>query len=74
MIQDVETPLVHYGVKIELTDVVAISERDLPPGLPAWMRSLDAWAARLEEERMRTVVVSNIVSLDGSYEGPGGAR
>ena len=42
--QDVATPLVHYGPKIDKADTVMIHERDLPPGLPAWMRSLEAWA------------------------------
>ncbi len=44
---DTPMPLVHYGSKLEVTDLAPIPERDLPPGLPEWMRSLDAWAARL---------------------------
>jgi hypothetical protein len=43
---DQPTPLQHFGPVITKTDTTAIPNRDLPPGLPAWMRSLDAWAAR----------------------------
>jgi hypothetical protein len=44
--QDTPTPLVPYGDTIEKTDLTPIPEIDLPAGLPAWMRSLDAWAGR----------------------------
>ena len=33
-----------YGTKLQDTDLAPIPERDLPPGLPLWMGSLDAWA------------------------------
>ena len=44
--QDQATPLVPYGDTLTKTDLAVIPEIDLPPGLPAWMRSLDAWAGR----------------------------
>ncbi len=44
--QDTPTPLVPYGDTVEKTDLTPIPEMDLPAGLPAWMRSLDAWAGR----------------------------
>lgn len=43
---DVAAPLTPYGTTLTTQDLVAIPERDLPAGLPGWMRSLDAWAAR----------------------------
>jgi uracil-DNA glycosylase len=43
---DVAVPLVLYGVAITPEEDVAIPSLDLPAGLPAWMRSLDAWAVR----------------------------
>jgi hypothetical protein len=45
--QDVPTPLELYGAALGPTDVAAIPEFDMPPGLPAWMRALDAWAVRV---------------------------
>jgi hypothetical protein len=44
--QDELTPVVAYGDTIDKADLTPIPEFDLPPGLPPWMRSLDAWAAR----------------------------
>ena len=35
-----------YGDTIAPTDLTAIPEADLPPGLPAWMRGLQSWATR----------------------------
>ena len=43
---DVQRPLAPYGERFEPSDLAAIPERDLPAGLPAWMRSLDEWATR----------------------------
>ena len=43
---DEPTPLVPYGTTIAKTDLTTIPARDLPAGLPSWMSSLDAWAAR----------------------------
>ncbi|HET7487590.1 MAG TPA: uracil-DNA glycosylase family protein [Acidimicrobiales bacterium] len=43
---DVETPLVPYADRFTPADLRVIPEADLPPGLPDWMRSLDAWASR----------------------------
>lgn len=44
--QDQPTELVPYRDTINKTDLAPIPEFDLPAGLPAWMRSLDAWAGR----------------------------
>ena len=39
-------PLVPYGTSFQPHDLVAIPARDLPAGLPEWMRSPQAWAVR----------------------------
>lgn len=44
---DVVTPLQPYGSTITAAERTPIPQRDLPAGLPPWMCSLDAWAARL---------------------------
>jgi hypothetical protein len=44
--QDEPTPLVLYGDTLAKTDLATIPQIDLPPGLPPWMRALDAWAVR----------------------------
>jgi len=43
---EVATPFVPYGAAFADADLASIPECDLPPGLPEWMRSLDAWASR----------------------------
>lgn len=43
---DQATPLSHYGSTIKQSELVEIPERDLPPGLPVWMRAADQWATR----------------------------
>jgi hypothetical protein len=43
---DTSRPLVHYGDTITPAEHTLIIEEDLPPGLPAWMRDLQAWAKR----------------------------
>jgi hypothetical protein len=45
--QDVATGPSHYGTALTDADVVDIPERDLPPGLPAWMRRAADWARRV---------------------------
>jgi uracil-DNA glycosylase len=35
-----------YGEAWAENDLVAIPERDLPPGAPAWWRAVDSWAVR----------------------------
>jgi uracil-DNA glycosylase len=47
---DEDRPLVRYGTTITKADLAPIPDEDLPPGLPAWMRSLDAWAVRRGED------------------------
>ncbi len=46
MTPDVARPLVLYGSTITKEEHSVIPAGDLPAGLPDWMRSLDAWAAR----------------------------
>jgi len=43
---DTARPVVHYGTTLTDAEHTAIAEEDLPAGLPDWMRSLKAWAAR----------------------------
>lgn len=43
---DTARPLTHYGTDLAPSDLSVIPERDLPPGLPAWMRSEKTWASR----------------------------
>jgi hypothetical protein len=43
---DAARPLTHYGTDLTPADLSVIPERDLPPGLPAWMRSDLPWASR----------------------------
>lgn len=59
--QDVATPLQLYGTTLADTDLAPIPSADLPPGLPAWMRSLDAWAHRSgadADSKRATIIVS----------------
>jgi hypothetical protein len=60
--QDVSTPLTLYGGAIEKADTVVIPERDLPPGLPAWMQSLEAWATRTgTDAQMKRATITVVV-------------
>lgn len=43
---DTSRPLVLYGDALAPADLSPIPEADLPAGVPAWMRSLKAWASR----------------------------
>ena len=50
----------HYGDALLPADRAPISAEDLPAGLPAWMRSLDAWASRTgatADDKRATLVV-----------------
>lgn len=59
---DATRDLVPYGEALDKkTDLAPIPERDLPAGLPAWMRSLDAWALRRGQDaeiKRSTLVVT----------------
>lgn len=51
----------HYGEALTADDLVPIPERDLPAGLPAWMRSLEPWAQRTgadADSRRATITVT----------------
>jgi hypothetical protein len=62
---DFAQPTETYGEALNnATDLAAIPDRDLPAGLPDWMRSLQTWAQREAvhagdpvEEKRATVVV-----------------
>jgi hypothetical protein len=43
---DAPRPFVPYSATFAPGDLVEIPERDLPPGIPPWMWSLDAWVSR----------------------------
>jgi hypothetical protein len=43
---DTNRTLKLYAATLNPGDLAVIPERDLPAGLPLWMRSLDAWATR----------------------------
>jgi hypothetical protein len=43
---DTPRPLVRYGERLTPADLAPIPALDLPPGVPPWMRALDAWARR----------------------------
>ena len=59
---DQSRPLAHYGVALTPADDAPIPEEDLPAGLPAWMRSVDAWAARtgLTAQEKRATITTTI--------------
>lgn len=57
---DVPPPAERYGPTLLPSDLAPIPAADLPPGLPGWMSSLDAWASRKgadTEEKRATIVV-----------------
>jgi len=57
---DQATPLTHYGSTIKKSELVEIPERDMPPGLPLWMRAADQWATRTGTgaAKRRTITVT----------------
>jgi uracil-DNA glycosylase len=57
---DVPPPADRYGEALTPADLRPIPAIDLPPGLPGWMTSLDAWASRqgeTPEDKRATIVV-----------------
>jgi uracil-DNA glycosylase len=44
-----------YGTVFGPGDLAPIPEEDLPAGVPAWMRALDPWAARVNHALLATV-------------------
>jgi uracil-DNA glycosylase len=58
---DVQRPLVLYGTEWAASDLVEVPERDLPAGLPSWMRGLAPWAVRAgtsAKEKRATLTVT----------------
>lgn len=58
---DAPTELVPYGSALMPHDSAPIPERDLPVGLPSWMRAVEAWALRRgedDDEKRATLVVT----------------
>jgi hypothetical protein len=58
---EIEPAFPAYGTALDPErDLAPIPEADLPPGIPAWMRSLDPWAERSgadTEDKRATIVV-----------------
>ena len=61
---DVHRDLVLYGAALQPTDYAAIPERDLPAGLPAWMRSR-SWADRVgQTQDLKRATIAVVVPRD----------
>jgi uracil-DNA glycosylase len=61
---DVDRDLVLYGTALQPADYAAIPERDLPAGLPAWMRSR-SWADRVGRTRdLKRATIAVVVPGD----------
>jgi uracil-DNA glycosylase len=59
---DEPLPSVPYGATITEADLAPIPAEDLPAGLPAWMRSLDAWASRTgADTQLKRATISVVV-------------
>ncbi|MFD9483907.1 uracil-DNA glycosylase family protein [Streptomyces sp. NPDC059991] len=57
---DTSRPLALYGSTLTPADLATIPSVDLPPGLPAWMRSDEPWASRqgaTPAEKRATIIV-----------------
>ncbi|MEU4350250.1 uracil-DNA glycosylase family protein [Streptomyces sp. NPDC023838] len=57
---DTSRPLTPYGSTLTPADLATIPSDDLPPGLPAWMRSDEPWASRqgtTPTEKRATIMV-----------------
>jgi uracil-DNA glycosylase len=61
-----------YGEELRPEDLAPIPDIDLPPGVPLWMRSLEAWAARLgpDEETKRATVVVTVPAVHRPWAEP----
>ncbi len=59
-----------YGTTLTPDDLAVIPEGDLPPGLPDWMRQLEAWAARTGPDAA-TKRVTITVTIPTKYRPPG---
>jgi uracil-DNA glycosylase len=59
---DEDLPSVPYGATIAKEDLAPIPAEDLPAGLPAWMRSLDAWTSRTgADAQLKRATISVVV-------------
>jgi uracil-DNA glycosylase len=68
---DVPRELRLYGQALAPDDVAPIPERDLPAGLPAWMRAPAAWVARKGKtaELKRATLVVTVPSAERPWTG-----
>jgi hypothetical protein len=66
---DEDGPLELYGTKLTPADLAVIPEADLPPGLPDWMRQLEAWATRTGKDAA-TKRVTITVTIPTKYRPP----
>ncbi len=60
--EELASPTAPYGATITKDDLAPIPAEDLPAGLPAWMRSLDAWASRTgADTQLKRATISVVV-------------
>jgi hypothetical protein len=59
-----------YGDKLTTADDAPISSADLPAGIPAWMRSLDAWAVRTGKDAQAKRATITVTIPKGSRKWP----
>jgi hypothetical protein len=66
---DAPLPLIHYGTDLTPSDLSVIPERDLPPGLPAWMRSEKTWASRqgADPEEKRASILIRVPASERTF-------
>jgi hypothetical protein len=70
---DIDRDLTLYGEALDKArDLAPIPERDLPAGVPMWMRSLDAWAVRRgdDAETKRATLVVTVPRKQRPWTGP----
>ncbi|MGN6380798.1 MAG: uracil-DNA glycosylase family protein [Gaiellales bacterium] len=69
---DTPTDLVLYGDAFLPTDDVEIPAADLPPGIPEWMRGLQAWADRTgtDADTKRATITVTVPSAARAWETP----
>jgi uracil-DNA glycosylase len=73
---DEALPLTLYGAAITKDDLAPIPDQDLPAGLPAWMRALDAWASRTgpDTQSKRATITVAVPRAARTWPAPKSAR